>query len=250
MLCLAREHEDGVAALEALAEAIRAPSAPAGITELAVAAPPTNAPLTPATVAQAVAYHLPDGAIIVDESTSSGGPLYGATATARPHDLLFASGGSIGWGVSAAAGAAVACPQRKVVCLQGDGGGAMAMQALWTQAREQLDVVTVIYANRAYAILDIEWARAGLGNSAPASYFGLGGPVIDWVGLARAMGVEASRAESTGAFSDQFAAAMRARGPRLIEAVIQPVRSSDSTCSTCRRHGPMRRRSARSASAT
>jgi acetolactate synthase I/II/III large subunit len=96
----------------------------------------------------------------------------------------------------------------------------MAMQALWTQAREQLDVVTVVYANRAYAILDIEWARAGLGNSAPASYFGLDGPAIDWVGLARAMGVEASRAESTGAFSDQFAAAIRARGPRLIEAVI------------------------------
>lgn len=220
VLCLAREHEDGTAALEALAEAIRAPSSPAGITELAAAAPPRDASLTPATVAQAVAHHLPDEAIVVDESTSSGGPLYGAMATARPHDQLFAAGGAIGWGVSAAAGAAVACPDRKVICLQGDGGGAMAMQALWTQARQQLDVVTVVYSNRAYAILDTEWARAGLGNSAPASYFGLGQPELDWVGLARAMGVEASRAESAGAFSDQFESAIRARGPRLIEAVI------------------------------
>lgn len=220
IICLAREYEDGVAALEGLAEAVGAPASPGAVTELAVSLPPGEATLAPATVGQAIAYHMPEQAIIVDDSSSSGFASHGGSATARPHDYLFVGGGSIGWGLAAAVGAAVARPDRKVICLTGDGSGAMAMQALWTQAREQLDIVTVVYSNRAYAILDIEWARAGLGNSAPASYFGLEGPAIDWVGLARAMGVEASRAESTGAFSDQFAAAMRARGPRLIEAVI------------------------------
>lgn len=219
-VCLAREYEDGVASLEALADALGAPPRPSGVTELAVEAPPSDAPLSPMTVAQVVAHHLPDEAVVVDDSSSSSFPLHRALAATRPHDHLFVGGGSIGWGLSAAAGAAVACPQRKVVCLTGDGAGAMAMQALWTQSREQLDVITVVYSNRAYAILGMEWARAGLGNTAPASYFGLDGPAIDWIGLAHSMGVEASRAESVAAFSDQFAAATRARGPRLIEAVI------------------------------
>ncbi|MDB5539776.1 MAG: acetolactate synthase large subunit [Devosia sp.] len=220
IICLAREYEDGVGALEGLAEAVGAPASPGAVTELAVSAPSDDATLAAATIGQAIAYHMPEQAIIVDDSGSSGFASHGGTATARPHDYLFVAGGSIGWGLAAAAGAAVARPDRKVVCLTGDGSGAMAMQALWTQARERLDTVTVVYSNRAYAILDVEWARAGLGNSAPASYFGLDGPAIDWVGLAGAMGVEASRAESTGAFSDQFAAAIRTRGPRLIEAVI------------------------------
>ena len=98
----------------------------------------------------------------------------------------------------------------------------MALQALWTQARENLDITTVIFSNRAYAILDIEMARAGFDAPGPLarSLFDLARPCLDWVKLAEGMGVEASRAESVGAFADQFAAAVGAAGPRLIEAVI------------------------------
>ena len=183
---------------------------------------PTGESLSPATVARVVARHLPEGAIIVDEGVSSGHPLHPLTATARPHDHLAVSGGAIGWALAAATGAAVACPGRKTICLHGDGGAMMTLQALWTQARENLDVTTVIFSNRAYAILDIEMARAGFDGPAPAarSLFDLTRPRLDWVKLAQGMGVEASRAETVAAFADQFASAVGGVGPRLIEAVI------------------------------
>ncbi|MBN9556326.1 MAG: acetolactate synthase large subunit, partial [Alphaproteobacteria bacterium] len=111
---------------------------------------------------------------------------------------------------------------RKVVCLQGDGGAMYTLQALWTQARENLDVVTVIFANRSYAILNVELARVGAGNPGPKalSMLDLHNPSLDWVALAKGMGVEASRAETIADFSAQFASAINARGPRLIEAVL------------------------------
>jgi acetolactate synthase-1/2/3 large subunit len=132
------------------------------------------------------------------------------------------TGGSIGQGLPLATGAAVACPERKVVCLSGDGGAMYTIQALWTQAREKLDVTTVLFANRSYAILNIELARVGAGNPGPRalSMLDLHNPDIDFVALAQAMGVEASRASTLESFADQFAAAMAARGPRLIEVVI------------------------------
>ena len=119
-------------------------------------------------------------------------------------------------------GAAVACPDRKVVCLEGDGSAMYTPQALWTQARERLDVTTVIYANRSYAILNIELARVGIDNpgSRARSLFDLHDPTLDWVKLAEGMGVEAARAETTERFVDLFSSAMKTRGPRLIEAVI------------------------------
>jgi acetolactate synthase-1/2/3 large subunit len=141
-----------------------------GVAEVALEKPQGGSTLTSLTVAHIVAYHLPGDAIVVDDSTSSSFPLQKHMASTWPHDHLFAAGGSIGWGIAAAVGAAAACPTRKVICLTGDGAGAMAMQALWTQAHEQLDVVTVVYSNRAYSILRVEWTRAGLGNSAPDSY--------------------------------------------------------------------------------
>jgi acetolactate synthase-1/2/3 large subunit len=139
-----------------------------------------------------------------------------------PHDHLALTGGSIGQGIPLATGAAVACPDRKVVCLQGDGGAMYTLQALWTQARERLDVVTVIFANRSYSILNIELARVGAGNPGPKalSMLDLHNPELDWVRLAGGMGVEASRAETIADFEAQFASAIAARGPRLIEAVL------------------------------
>lgn len=222
VICLAREYEDGVSAMEAVAQALGAPPEPSGLTELALPALPRGAGLDAITVAQTVAHHLPDEAIIVDETNSSGQNLHTIMATARPHDHLTLAGGAIGWALAAATGAAIACPGRKTICLHGDGGASMAQQALWTQARENLDLVTVIFSNRAYAILKIEMGRAGFDDGSPVaqSLFDLRRPTLNWVKLAEAMGVEGSRAHTVDQFSDQFASAVRAKSPRLIEAVI------------------------------
>ena len=219
---LAHPHEDGVAALEAVADALGAPTTPANVAERSV---PDGAPtgrFDQFSIGLSVARHLPEGAIVADEgATSSLGPAIALT-TAAPHDQLSLTGGSIGQGLPLAGGAAIACPDRKVVCLHGDGGAMYTLQALWTQARERLDVTTVIFANRAYAILRIELLRVGaeqVGSTA-LSMLDLGDPVLDWVHLAQGMGVEAVRVESIEAFDDAFASAMAQRGPRLIEAVI------------------------------
>jgi acetolactate synthase-1/2/3 large subunit len=218
---LAHPHEDGLAALEALAEAVgAAPKATVLAPYMRPDAP--SGPLNQYTVGQVIARHLPEGAILSDEgATGSGGTML-ATAGAAPHDHLALTGGSIGQGVPLATGAAIAAPWRKVVCLQGDGGAMYTLQALWTQAREKLDVTTVILANRAYAILQIELHRVGALNAGPKalSMFDLTDPRLDFVALAAGLGVEASRAETIEAFDAQFAAAMAGSGPRLIEVVL------------------------------
>jgi acetolactate synthase-1/2/3 large subunit len=169
-----------------------------------------------------IARRLPENAILSDEAATSSGGVVAATATAAPHDHLVLTGGSIGLGVPLATGAAVACPDRKVVCVQGDGGAMYTIQALWTQAREKLDVTTVIFANRSYAILNVELARVGARNVGPRalSMLDLHNPELDFVKMAQSMGVEASRAETLADFDAQFASAMAQKGPRLIEAVI------------------------------
>jgi len=165
---------------------------------------------------------MPEGAILSDEGATGSGGTLAATAGAAPHDHLALTGGSIGQGIPLATGAAVASPGRKVICLQGDGGAMYTLQALWTQAREKLDVTTVILANRSYAILNVELGRVGALNAGPKalSMFDLSGPGLDFVALARGLGVEASRAETAEAFEAQFAAAMREPGPRLIEVML------------------------------
>ena len=221
VLHLAHPHEDGMAALDALANALGAPATPTATAALSLPDTPVGG-LNQYTAGMVIARHLPEGAIISDEgATSSGGAML-ATATAAPHDHLTLTGGSIGQGIPLATGAAVACPDRKVVCLQGDGGAMYTLQALWTQAREKLDVTTVIFANRSYAILNVELARVGARNVGPRalSMLDLHNPVLDFVKLAEGMGVEASRAETIEAFADQFADAMRRKGPRLIELVL------------------------------
>ncbi len=218
---LAHPHEDGVGALEALAETLHAPRAPADRVALARPDLPKGA-FNAYTASQAIGHYLPDNAIISDEAATAGLATAMYTATANPHDLLSITGGAIGQGLPVATGAAVACPDRKVVCLNGDGGAMYTLQALWTQAREKLDVTTVIFANRAYAILNVELMRVGAENPGPKalSLFDLHNPELDWVSLAHGMGVEASRAVTAEEFADQFASAMKGRGPRLIEAVI------------------------------
>jgi acetolactate synthase I/II/III large subunit len=222
ILALSHAHEDGTAALDALADALNAPLAPANVAGLTAPALPPSGKLDARAAIQVIARYLPEGAILADEALTSGIPYFKWTANSAPHDYLNVPGGAIGGMLPVGIGAAVACPERKVVCLEGDGSAMYTLQALWTQAREKLDVTTVIYANRSYAILNLELARLGVENPGltAQSLFDLHNPTLDWVKLAEGMGVEAARAETTERFIDLFASAMKTRGPRLIEAVI------------------------------
>jgi acetolactate synthase I/II/III large subunit len=221
ILYLAQPHEDGVAALEAVADAIGAPAQPAARTVLKKFDLPTG-PLNVMTAGQVIGHYLPANAIIAEEAGTAVLGTAFFTATAEAHDYLSLTGGSIGQGMPVATGAAVACPDRKVVCLEGDGSAMYTLQSLWTQARERLDVTTVIFANRSYVILNVELKRVGAAERGPKalSMLDLHDPVLDWVSLAQGMGVEASRASTAEEFSAQFSSAMATRGPRLIEAVI------------------------------
>jgi len=184
-------------------------------------APPTGA-LDAKTLADAIGAHLPERAIVIDEGATEGFLVAPFTAGAPPHDWLQLTGGSIGIGLPLATGAAVACPDRKVVCLQADGGAMYTIQALWTQARESLDVVTVLLANRSYRILNIELERVGAEAGGPRarSMLDIGRPELDFVALARGMGVPGVRVDTADALSRELARALSEPGPQLIEAVM------------------------------
>ncbi len=143
-------------------------------------------------------------------------------AGAAPHDQLPVTGGSIGQGLPVALGAALACPGRKVIALEADGSAMYTLQSLWTMAREKLDVVTVIFANRRYAILEIEMRRTGANGFGPVAeeLIDIGRPDLDWVKLSTGMGVPAVRAATAAEFRAQFRAAVESPGPCLIEAVL------------------------------
>lgn len=218
LIYLAHLHEDGSGALEALAERLHSPREPAGVAAREMPDPPRGV-LDQFAIGRSVARYLPEGAIISDESvTNSAGP-YLATETAPRHDYLVNTGGAIGQGLPVAAGAAAAAAGRKVVCLLADGAAMYTLQTLWTLAREHLDVTTVVFANRSYAMLQMELARVGASeNRRASSLLQLDGPELSWQRMAEGMGVEGSRAETAEQFDAQFADAMSQRGPRLIEA--------------------------------
>jgi acetolactate synthase-1/2/3 large subunit len=213
---LAAQDEDGIAALEAI------PRRPAARTEPGPPALPGDGPLTPESLGAVLAALLPEGAIVSDEMVSSAEAVNTALEHAAPHLLLPVTGGSIGQGLPVALGAALAAPHRKVVALEADGSAMYSLQALWTMARERLDVVTVIFANRRYRILDVEMRRTGAGMVGPRAdeMIDIARPTLDWVHLAEGLGVEASRAATTSQFGDQLRAALSATGPRLIEALL------------------------------
>jgi acetolactate synthase-1/2/3 large subunit len=144
------------------------------------------------------------------------------TAGAPRHDWLCLTGGAIGQGLPAATGAAVACPDRQVVSLQADGSALYTLQALWTQAREGLDVVTVIYNNRSYAVLNMELDRVGVEAPGPKarSLLDLSRPDVDFVALSQGLGVPATRATTAEELNDQLARALAEPGPALIEAIV------------------------------
>ena len=218
---LAALGEDGAAALDALADALEAPKAPKRQPlQLPEASP--SGPLTPAAVGVSIARYLPEGAIVSDDSVTAGQSIINATRTGRRHDWLGLTGGAIGQGIPVAVGAAVAGAGRKVVSLNGDGAGMYTVQGLWTLAREGLDVCVVVFANNVYRILGIELGRTGAGAPGPAAekLLGLGDPRLDWVSLAKGLGLPATRCETAEAFDAAFARAMAEPGPCLIEARV------------------------------
>ena len=214
---LARPEQDAVAALQWLADEIGAPrNVP--IEEEGPKPTIATGPFDSEAFGMTLAALLPENAIVCDDAVTSGRAVFPATFNAPPHDWVQSTGGAIGHGFPCATGAAVACPDRKVVCLQADGAGMYTLQALWTQAREKLDVVDVVFANRVYKILYGELRATGATpGRASDTLFDLGRPDLDWVGLARGMGVEAVRVENLETFADTFRAACGRRGPFLIE---------------------------------
>jgi acetolactate synthase-1/2/3 large subunit len=165
---------------------------------------------------------LPEGAIVCDEANTSGLWLPGATAGAPPHDWLTLTGGAIGQGLPLATGAALACPDRPVLALEADGSAMYTASALWTHAREQLDITTVIFSNRSYAILNMELERTGAATAGRTakSLLDLSRPSIDFTALAVGMGVPATRAVTAGELAAQLRNALAEPGPHLIEAAL------------------------------
>jgi acetolactate synthase-1/2/3 large subunit len=217
---LATGRDDAVGALAAVAEAVGGDTSAA---ETARPERPTGA-LNGASLAAAVAATMPDGAIVCDESNTNSLHMTAATAGCAPHDWLQLTGGAIGVGLPLATGAAVACPDRPVLALEADGSAMYTIQALWTHARESLDVTTVIMNNRSYAILNIELARTGAGEGGPKArdLLDLSRPDLDFVHLAEGMGVPAVAVETA---EEALAALERAHaepGPHLIDARLAP----------------------------
>ncbi len=218
---LASPDEDSAAALEALADVLGAPVG-AAVPARSLPDRPADGPLDPGSIGALLARHVPADAIVVDEAATSSAAFYAHSEASARHSLLTLTGGAIGTGLPLATGAAVACPERKVIAFQADGSGAYTLQALWTQAREDLDVTTLLCSNRAYRILQIELGRAGIATpgAKARSLTQLDQPEIDWSSLARGFGVPAERVETTEALDRALAKAFSERGPRLIEMVF------------------------------
>ncbi len=218
LLMLAAPGQDAASRLEALAELAGAPAA-----GFAPAALPQAAPgvLTPQSIAAVVARALPEDAIVSVEGGTCGYPLYAASAGAARHTVLTNTGGAIGQGLPVAMGAAIACPDRRVVAVLSDGSTQYTIQTLWSLAHENLPVTVLIAANHQYAILRNELRRgnAVLGERA-AELTALDRPRIDWVGLASSYGVQASRAATSEELAAQLESALRQPGPVLIEMAL------------------------------
>ncbi len=218
-LTLAGPREDAAGALEALAAALDAPAAIPATPRPRPERP--QGPLDPLKLCQALAATQPENALVMEEAATSGLPWW-TFAQGVPHTYLALTGGAIGQGLPVATGAALACPERPVIAFQADGGGLYTAQALWTQAHESLDVTNVICANRAYRILQVELARAGVAEPGPQAIglTDLSRPAPDWVALARAYGVPGERAESAEALLAALEKSFAEPGPHLIEAVL------------------------------
>jgi len=218
---LASPNEDPCGALEALASWLSARDAKNPLRKQEQVHQPCGA-ITLDGLAAVMAATLPENAIVVDESMTSGRGMLAAAKNAPPHDWLGNTGGSIGIALPLAVGAAIACPSRKVLCLSADGSSMYTLQALWTMARESLKVTTVIFSNRVYSVLKREFASLGMGDPGPVArdLFEIDRPALDWVALAKGMGVPGCRVSSLEDFSKAVLNGYSAEGPTLIEVPL------------------------------
>lgn len=219
-LLLAAGSADVLGALAALAGAIKAP--PSFVAPQGALPEKPKGKLDAHSVSAVIARLQPENAIVMDEALTVGVPYFEASLHAPRFTHLTLTGGAIGQGPGAATGAALACPGRKVINYQSDGCGAYSVQAFWTEAREKLDVVTIIGSNRSYNILNVEMLRAGVRGRGAASRImtGLDNPYLDWVRIGEGFGVPSVAVESAEALHDALEEALRKKGPRLIEAIM------------------------------
>lgn len=218
---LAEPTDDVPAALEALSDEIGAPVSVAPPSKITRPERPVGK-LNAMTAGAAIGAMMPEGAIVMDEAATSGLPFLAASAAAPPHTYLSLTGGAIGQGLPCATGAAVACPDRRVIAFQADGSAMYTIQALWTQARESLNVTTVLCNNHSYRILQVELARAGVtepGRKA-RSLTDLSNPDIEWTSLARGLGVPSVRVETAETLTRELERSLATPGPSLIEMIL------------------------------
>jgi acetolactate synthase-1/2/3 large subunit len=220
---LASVNEDIDLVLEALLEKLDAVEVEPDVHPLTLPDLPTGN-LDIMACGASIAHFLPENAVVVDEGITSSIGCFPLTVTAQPHDWLNLTGGAIGWGLPAAVGAALGAPGRKVLALEGDGSAMYTIQSLWTMARENLNITVVIFNNRKYSILELEFARTGARGGKPgpkaSSTLDVGSPDMDFVAMATGMGVDATRATTAEEFNEQLEAAMQSTGPCLIDAIV------------------------------
>ena len=213
---------DPIASLEALAAELGAMNEkPAGVAQTGRPERPTGK-FTLEGLGQALGATMPEGAIVVDESVTTGRGFFPHSAGAPPHDWLNNMGGSIGFGGPVAVGAAVACPNRKVIAMIGDGSAMYTNQSLWTMARENLDICVMIFSNRSYKILYSQLADVGAANPGPRArdMLTLDRPAIDFAMMAKSMGVPGGQARDLEELTKQLTYAMSQRGPYLVDVVM------------------------------
>jgi acetolactate synthase-1/2/3 large subunit len=212
---------DAIDTLTRIADSLGAPS---GVTKVAqrVEHELESGPINAVELGKIIANRLPENAIVSDEGATNGLGAFLMTGNAAPHDWLTLTGGAIGQGLPLALGAAVACPDRKVLALEADGSAMYTVQALWTMVREDLDITVLILNNGSYAILNIELARVGVEQPGPTalSLLDLTNPAIEWTDIAKGMGMAGERVDTVEALDGAVARAMSERGPRLIEVIL------------------------------
>ena len=219
---LATPYQDGKSALYQLSEMLKTEKIDKSLIPEGIIDAPSNGELNASNLGPLFASLLPEDAVVCDEAATSGFFVTPHAWNSKPLDWLALTGGSIGQGLPLATGAAIAVPERPVICLHGDGGAMYTVQSLWTQAREGLNITNVIFSNKAYAILQVELERVGAletGDRAK-SMFSLDNPEINWVSLSKSMGVPANRTTTVEQFSKAFSDGLNSEGPSLIEVII------------------------------